>query len=159
MGEWLDKQFAIRNAECPDCEYVLFWHKADAKMGKAGTKLDTFPASWDRAIGQAGFETDGKDKLIPHDLRRSACRNLARVLPQGPFLFYGTVKHELVNIRPPNVWLVAKHPLWKFLVLVCRGGRPSGATQVELKIDGVYFCCDTCTNSTQRVLTTTPSAF
>jgi len=83
MGEWLDKQFAIRNAECPDCEYVLFWHKADAKMGKAGTKLDTFPASWDRAIGQAGFETDGKDKLIPHDLRRSACRNLARVLPQA----------------------------------------------------------------------------
>jgi integrase len=78
MEEWLDKQLAVRNAQCPECEYVLFWHEADVNglvMRQAGDKLDAFQAMWKRAVTAAGFP-----KLIPHDLRRSAVTNMTQVL-------------------------------------------------------------------------------
>jgi integrase len=74
MAHWLDQQAAIRKAQCPDCEYVLFWHQAEVDTfvrRKAGDKLNSFASMWQRAVDQAGFPD-----LIPHDLRRSALRNM-----------------------------------------------------------------------------------
>jgi integrase len=78
MEAWLEKQLAIRNAQCPECEYVLFWHQADVNglvRHKVGDKLDTFRTVWKRAVKQAGVP-----QLIPHDLRRSAVTNMTQVL-------------------------------------------------------------------------------
>jgi integrase len=78
MEAWLEKQLAIRNAQCPECEYVLFWHQADVNglvSHKVGDKLDTFRTVWKRAVKQAGVP-----QLIPHDLRRSAVTNMTQVL-------------------------------------------------------------------------------
>jgi integrase len=75
MDEWLDRQEQIRDAECPDCEYVLFWHAADALLfpaRKAGGRLKGFGGAWRTAAKKAGFVT----KILPHDMRRSAVSNI-----------------------------------------------------------------------------------
>lgn len=75
MEAWLDKQQLVREAQCPECEYVLFWHKADAHFASinAGSKLNDFEKMWDRGVRKAGVRD-----LIPHDLRRSAVRNMVK---------------------------------------------------------------------------------
>jgi integrase len=75
MGEWLDKQEEIQRAECPECEYVLFWHRDDIKplhlKVAPGSKLGRFDKTWKRATKKAGFPG-----LLAHDLRRSGVRNM-----------------------------------------------------------------------------------
>jgi integrase len=75
MAEWLDRQEQIRQAECPECEYVLFWHRDDIKplhlKVDAGSKLGRFDKTWKRATKKAGFPG-----LLAHDLRRSGVRNM-----------------------------------------------------------------------------------
>ena len=76
MEEWLDRQEQIRNAECPDCEYVLFWHKKDCEAvarRDAGSKLKGFVKSWNRARKKAGLPD-----ILAHDMRRSAIRNMVQ---------------------------------------------------------------------------------
>lgn len=76
MEECLNRQLEIRKAECPDCEYVLFWHKEDADgvaMRQAGNKLESFVKSWDRARKLAGLPD-----ILAHDMRRSAVRNMTQ---------------------------------------------------------------------------------
>jgi len=75
MDEWLDKQERVHQAECPECEFVLFWHRDDIKplhlKVKPGSKLGRFDKTWKRATKKAGFPD-----LLAHDLRRSGVRNM-----------------------------------------------------------------------------------
>ena len=78
MDAWLAKQLGVRAAQCPDCEYVLFWHQADIDgkvRCKVGDPLQEFPRLWKSAVKKAGHPG-----LRPHDLRRSAATNMAQVL-------------------------------------------------------------------------------
>jgi integrase len=84
------KQLAIRNAECPDCEYVFFWHEKDAlepntrkqtfKTGRrlrklAGSRIHDINKEWIATVKRAGY-----DGLLFHDLRRSAVSNMIQHL-------------------------------------------------------------------------------
>jgi integrase len=75
MAEWLDKQEQVLHAECPECEFVLFWHRDDIKplhlKAEPGSKLGRFDKTWKRAVKNAGFPG-----LLAHDLRRSGVRNM-----------------------------------------------------------------------------------
>jgi integrase len=75
MAEWLDKQEQVHQAECPECEFVLFWHRDDIRplylKVEPGTKLGRFDKTWKRATKKAGFPG-----LLAHDLRRSGVRNM-----------------------------------------------------------------------------------
>jgi integrase len=80
MEESLTKQYAIRQAEFPDCPFVFFWHTADCKKGLTqrggklrapGTQLKGFRDEWTDAVKDAGFP-----ELLIHDLRRSAVSNM-----------------------------------------------------------------------------------
>jgi integrase len=83
MEAWLDEQEAIRKAQCPGCEYVLFWQQSDVGYPvklQVGDRLRDFDKMWKRAVNQAGFPG-----LLPHDLRRSAVRNMTQGagIPEG----------------------------------------------------------------------------
>jgi integrase len=80
MEESLTRQYAIRQAEFPDCPYVFFWHTVDCKKGenqrggtqrKAGSELKGFRDNWTNAVTAANFPD-----LLIHDLRRSAVMNM-----------------------------------------------------------------------------------
>lgn len=75
MAEWLDKQAQAHQAECPACEFVLFWYRDDIKAlhlkVKPGSKLGRFDKTWKRAVKKAGFPG-----LLAHDLRRSGVRDM-----------------------------------------------------------------------------------
>jgi integrase len=77
IEEALSKQKAIRDAEFPDCPYVLFWHSRDVLENsvrlKPGTKFKDFRKLWAGAVKRAGFPD-----LLLHDLRRSAVRNMVQ---------------------------------------------------------------------------------
>jgi integrase len=76
IEETLNKQQAIHRAECPSCEYVLFWHKTDSEgvaKRQAGSKLKGFVKSWNRARIKAGLPD-----VLAHDMRRSAVRNMVQ---------------------------------------------------------------------------------
>jgi len=73
----LTKQKAIRDAEFPDCPYVLFWHTRDVLENSVrlepGSKFKDFRKLWAGAVKRA--ENLG---LRLHDLRRSAVRNMVQ---------------------------------------------------------------------------------
>ena len=76
MAEWLDKQEQVHEGECPGCNYLLFWHKEDVGQFvkvEAGSKLKTFYKSWKTAAKRAGVPD-----ILPHDMRRSAIRNMVQ---------------------------------------------------------------------------------
>ena len=76
VKEALLKQLEVRKAQCPNCEYVLFWHQVDidGKVRKVpGDKLNEFRKSWDKALTKAG-----QARLLRHDLRRTAIRNMVQ---------------------------------------------------------------------------------
>jgi integrase len=76
MEEWLDKQEQIREAECPACQHVLFWHRVDVDgfvKVEAGSKLNKFSKTWNRARKKAGLP-----EILVHDMRRSAIRNMVQ---------------------------------------------------------------------------------
>jgi integrase len=76
MEAWLDRQEQVHASECPDCEYLLFWYQEDvAKFVKveAGSKLKSFYKSWKTAAKKAGVPD-----ILPHDMRRSAIRNMVQ---------------------------------------------------------------------------------
>jgi integrase len=75
MAAWLDRQEQVHQAECPECEFVLFWYAEDISplhlKVEPGTKLGRFDKTWKRAAKAAGFPG-----LLAHDLRRSGVRNM-----------------------------------------------------------------------------------
>src|ERR1017187_1533468 len=80
MEESLKKQYAIRQAQFPDCPDVFFWHPADCQKGPTqrggtqrtpGTRLKGFRDDWKQAATDAGFP-----ELLIHDLRRTAVSNM-----------------------------------------------------------------------------------
>src|SRR5437773_5718116 len=72
MREWLEKQKAVRDAECPETKLVLFWHSADSTSAtKGGRELGNFYEQWRLGVTLAGHQG-----LLLHDLRRSAVRNM-----------------------------------------------------------------------------------
>lgn len=77
IEQTLLKQKAMRDAEFPDCNRVLFWHKRDVEENsvrlKPGTEFKDFRKLWAGAVKRAGH-----DGLLLHDLRRSAVRNMVQ---------------------------------------------------------------------------------
>jgi integrase len=93
MEEWLTRQWELRRAELPGSEYVFFWHRTDLKKpipvirygrNRGVEGVMTVSAShriskrdlvwvWDAAVKSAGFP-----KLLIHDMRRSALRNMVQ---------------------------------------------------------------------------------
>jgi integrase len=77
IEEALIKQKAMRDAEFPDCPYVLFWHTRDVLENsvrlKPGTKFKDFRKLWAGAVKRSGHPD-----LLLHDLRRSAVRNMVQ---------------------------------------------------------------------------------
>ncbi len=77
MVEVLDEQKRIRDEQFPWCESVFFWHHEDVGLAHGGVRLPggspikDFRASWDNAVVAAGLP-----KLLFHDLRRTAERNM-----------------------------------------------------------------------------------
>jgi integrase len=98
MGEWLKRQYGLHQSECPDCEYVFFWHRSDlnrripiirdgrhAGVDATLTMSESKPFSgervrdvWNAAVKQAGFP-----ELLIHDMRRSALRNMVQLYDIG----------------------------------------------------------------------------
>jgi integrase len=78
MMDALKEQKRIRDEQFPWCEYVFFWHREDVGLSHGGCRLPAgspikdFKASWDNAVLAAGLP-----KLLFHDLRRTAERNMA----------------------------------------------------------------------------------
>ncbi len=63
-------------AETLTCKYVLFWHPEDQKLGVhcvPGTMIQSCRKLWNAAMKRAGHEG-----INPHDLRRSAVRNMVQ---------------------------------------------------------------------------------
>ena len=59
-----------------NCQSVLFWHPEDQKRGVhcvPGTRINSCRKLWNAAIKRAGHEG-----ITPHDLRRSAVRNMVQ---------------------------------------------------------------------------------
>jgi integrase len=73
----LMRQKTMRDAEYPDCPYVLFWHCRDVLENsvrlKPGTKFKDFRKLWAGAVKRAGHPG-----LLLHDLRRSGVRNMVQ---------------------------------------------------------------------------------
>jgi integrase len=58
------------------CKAVLFWHPEDEKLGPhcvAGNRINSCRKLWNAAMKRAGL-----DGITPHDLRRSAVRNMTQ---------------------------------------------------------------------------------
>ncbi len=67
MMEVLQWQKAVRDRECPECEWVFFWHmNASGANARFGAKLGKFADSFKRAAAAAGLPG-----ALFHDLRRS----------------------------------------------------------------------------------------
>jgi len=66
MRECLLMQRSIRDQKFRDCPYVFF--------GRKGDRIVDFRKAWKSACRRAGVD----EKLIFHDLRRSAARNMRR---------------------------------------------------------------------------------
>jgi integrase len=79
MKQALKTQFALRNEQYPEAEYVFFWHKEDVTIGHGGNRvvpgchIKKFDASWKAAVERAKYPD-----LLFHDLRRSATRNMRK---------------------------------------------------------------------------------
>jgi integrase len=59
-----------------NCKAVLFWHPEDQKLGThcvPGTRINSCRKLWDAALRRAGLAG-----VTPHDLRRSAVRNMVQ---------------------------------------------------------------------------------
>jgi integrase len=112
MEESLTKQYAIHEAEFPDCPYVFFWHIADCQKGPKqrggtqrtpGTQLKGFRDQWTDAVKTAGFPD-----LLIHDLRRSAVSNMIQEFDMDEdeaMLISGHKTRDMLkryNIRKPG---------------------------------------------------------
>jgi len=79
MVEILQEQKRIRDAQFPECEHVFFWKPEDVMLSHGGVRtipgspIKEFKKSWRTAVTAAGFP-----KLLFHDLRRTAERNMAK---------------------------------------------------------------------------------
>jgi len=79
MVEVLKEQKRIRDEQFPDCEHVFFWRAEDVMLSHGGrrtvpgTPIKVFKDAWGKAVKTAGFP-----KLLFHDLRRTAERNMAK---------------------------------------------------------------------------------
>jgi integrase len=71
MRETLLMQKSIRDARFPDCRYVFF--------NEEGERIGSFRKAWASACKRSGVAIGKEDqKLLFHDLRRSAARNMRR---------------------------------------------------------------------------------
>jgi integrase len=79
MVEVLKEQKRIRDEQFPECDHVFFWHAEDVMLSHGGrrsapgTQIKVFKDAWGKAVKAAGFP-----KLLFHDLRRTAERNMAK---------------------------------------------------------------------------------
>lgn len=79
MVEILEEQKRIRDEQFPDCEHLFFWRAEDVGLSHGGVRtipgspIKEFKKSWQTAVAAAGFP-----KLLFHDLRRTAERNMAK---------------------------------------------------------------------------------
>lgn len=64
MSSWLQMQDSIRRDKWPECKFVFFWN---------GKPIGNRTRGWIKAVTAAGLFA-----LRPHDLRRSAVRNMDR---------------------------------------------------------------------------------
>jgi integrase len=85
IEECLTKQWALKEADYKNCPFVLFWQKQDVMLGHGGLRtepggqLKNFYASWKDAVQRASKDRDDiPESLMPHDLRRSAVRNMVQ---------------------------------------------------------------------------------
>jgi integrase len=86
MRECLLMQKAIRDRKFPNCLYVFF--------GKKGDRIADFRKAWKSACRRAGID----EKLIFHDLRRSAARNMRRAgIPENTIM-------KIAGWRTPNMF-------------------------------------------------------
>lgn len=67
MLEVLQWQKEVRDRECPDCEWVFFWHMNSG--GRAGARLGRHDIVFRRVVASIGLPG-----LILHDMRRSAIK-------------------------------------------------------------------------------------
>lgn len=79
MLKTLTDQKKLRDRDFPDCEYVFFWHRDDAAVSNfmirklPGAPIGHFAKTWKTAVEAAGYP-----KLLFHDLRRTAERNMTK---------------------------------------------------------------------------------
>lgn len=79
MVEVLKEQRRIRDEQFPECEHVFFWRSEDVMLSHGGIRtipgspIKEFKKSWRTAVTAAGFP-----KLLFHDMRRTAERNMAK---------------------------------------------------------------------------------
>jgi integrase len=76
MEEVLRRQKALRDELFPTCPYVLFWHETDRMLGVncvPGSRMNSCRKLWKAAMQRAGCKG-----ITPHDLRRSAVRNMVQ---------------------------------------------------------------------------------
>lgn len=71
LYQTIAEQKRLRDEQYPDCPYVLFNYRT-------GEQIKDFRFGWEKACKKAGLPYEGKGKLTPHDLRRSAIRVLTR---------------------------------------------------------------------------------
>ncbi len=79
MVEILKAQKRIRDEQFPECEHVFFWRAEDVMLSHGGrraipgTPIKVFKDAWAKAVKAAGYP-----KLLFHDMRRTAERNMAK---------------------------------------------------------------------------------
>jgi integrase len=79
MVEVLKEQKRVRDEQFPECDHVFFWRTEDVMLSHGGRRtmpgspIKVFKGAWEKAVKAAGFP-----KLLFHDLRRTAERNMAK---------------------------------------------------------------------------------
>ncbi len=75
----LKEQKRVRDEQFPECDHVFFWRTEDVMLSHGGRRtipgspVKVFKGAWEKAVKAAGFP-----KLLFHDLRRTAERNMAK---------------------------------------------------------------------------------
>jgi integrase len=79
MVDVLKEQKQIRDEQFPECDHVFFWQPEDVMLSHGGARtipgspIKEFKKSWLSSVTAAGFP-----KLLFHDLRRTAERNMTK---------------------------------------------------------------------------------